>query len=157
MSNDGGYDAEGIGAVVEALIALPDTNNVTVVAPAENQVRGRGSTTPGELTATDEETLSGYPVTAVQGFPADAVNYGGSPTSSRSRRTSSSPGLNEGQNMGPSSRRLSGTVGRPRRRRPGHPALATSQGSTPALRLQDGRRLRPRLARGEPRRHPSPV
>ena len=75
VSNDDGFDAEGIDAVVEALIALPDTN-VTVVAPAENQSGSGGNTTPGELTATEEETLSGYPVTAVQGFPADAVNYG---------------------------------------------------------------------------------
>ena len=76
VSNDDGYDAEGIDAVVEALIALPDTN-VTVVAPAENQSGSGGNTTPGELTATDEETLSGYPVTAVQGFPADAVKRAG--------------------------------------------------------------------------------
>ena len=53
VSNDDGFDAEGIDAVVEALIALPDTN-VTVVAPAENQSGSGGNTTPGELTATEE-------------------------------------------------------------------------------------------------------
>ena len=38
---------------------------------------GTGSkTTPGELTATEQKTKSGYPATAVNGFPADSVNYG---------------------------------------------------------------------------------
>ncbi len=126
VSNDDGYDAEGIDAVVEALIALPDTN-VTVVAPAENQSGSGGNTTPGELTATDEETLSGYPVTAVQGFPADAVNYG------LANVVEEPPdlvitGLNEGQNMGPIID-ASGTVGAARAAvAQGIPALATSQG-----------------------------
>ncbi len=126
VSNDDGYDAEGIDAVVAALIALPDTN-VTVVAPAENQSGSGGNTTPGELTATDEETLSGYPVTAVQGFPADAVNYG------LANVVEEPPdlvitGLNEGQNMGPIID-ASGTVGAARAAvAQGIPALATSQG-----------------------------
>ena len=126
VSNDDGFDAEGIDAVVEALIALPDTN-VTVVAPAENQSGSGGNTTPGELTATEEETLSGYPVTAVQGFPADAVNYG------LENVVEEPPdvvitGLNEGQNMGPIID-ASGTVGAARAAAAqGIPALATSQG-----------------------------
>src|SRR5690606_18860910 len=123
VSNDDGFDAEGIDAVVEALIALPDTN-VTVVAPAENQSGSGGNTTPGELTATEEETLSGYPVTAVQGFPADAVNYG------LENVVEEPPdlvvtGLNEGQNMGPIID-ASGTVGAARAAvAQGIPALAT--------------------------------
>ncbi len=126
VSNDDGFDAEGIDAVVEALIALPDTN-VTVVAPAENQSGSGGNTTPGELTATEEETLSGYPVTAVQGFPADAVNYG------LENVVEEPPdvvitGLNEGQNMGPIID-ASGTVGAARAAAAqGIPALASSQG-----------------------------
>lgn len=126
VSNDDGFDAEGIDAVVEALIALPDTN-VTVVAPAENQSGSGSNTTPGELTATEEETLSGYPVTAVDGFPADAVNYG------LENVVEEPPdlvvtGLNEGQNMGPIID-ASGTVGAARAAvAQGIPALATSQG-----------------------------
>ncbi len=126
VSNDDGFDAEGIDAVIEALIALPDTN-VTVVAPAENQSGSGGNTTPGELTATEEETLSGYPVTAVQGFPADAVNYG------LENVVEEPPdvvitGLNEGQNMGPLID-ASGTVGAARAAvAQGTPALASSQG-----------------------------
>ncbi|MCB1016320.1 MAG: hypothetical protein KDB10_14570, partial [Acidimicrobiales bacterium] len=113
-------------AVVEALSALPDTN-VVVVAPAENQSGTGGNTTPGALTATEEETLSGHPVTAVQGFPADSVNYG------LENVVEEPPdlvvtGLNEGQNMGPVID-ASGTVGAARAAvAAGIPALASSQG-----------------------------
>ncbi|MCB9371653.1 MAG: survival protein SurE [Microthrixaceae bacterium] len=126
VSNDDAYDAEGIDAVVEALSALPDTN-VVVVAPAENQSGTGGNTTPGALTATEEETLSGHPVTAVQGFPADSVNYG------LENVVEEPPdlvvtGLNEGQNMGPVID-ASGTVGAARAAvAAGIPALASSQG-----------------------------
>ena len=74
VSNDDGFDALGIDAVVEALRALPGVT-VTVVAPATNQSGTGEQITDGPLTATSEQTLSGYPATAVQGFPADSIIY----------------------------------------------------------------------------------
>jgi 5'-nucleotidase len=126
VSNDDGYQGEGIDAVVQALIELPDTN-VTVSAPADDRTGTGGQTTDGPLTATDEETNSGYPATAVQGFPADSVNY------ALDEVLDEAPdlvitGLNEGQNMGPIID-ASGTVGAARAAvAAGIPALATSQG-----------------------------
>ncbi len=126
VSNDDGYQGEGLDAVVQALSELPDTT-VTVSAPADDRTGTGGQTTPGELTATDEETLSGYPATAVQGFPADSVNY------ALENVLEEPPdvvitGLNEGQNMGPIID-ASGTVGAARAAvAAGIPALATSQG-----------------------------
>lgn len=126
VSNDDGYQGEGLDAVVQALSELPDTT-VTVSAPADDRTGTGGQTTAGELTATDEETLSGYPATAVQGFPADSVNY------ALENVVEEPPdlvitGLNEGQNMGPIID-ASGTVGAARAAvAAGIPALATSQG-----------------------------
>ena len=126
VSNDDGYDAPGIDAVVEALRALPDTN-VTVVAPAENQSGTGGNTTDGELTVTDEQTLSGYPVVAVQGFPADAVNYGLDEVLDETPDLVVT-GINAGQNIGPLTD-VSGTVGAAEAAAArGIPALASSQG-----------------------------
>ena len=124
VSNDDGFAAAGIDAVVEALRRAG--RDVTVVAPATNQSGAGEQTTDGPLTATSEETLSGYPATAVQGFPADAVIYA-------LRDLHINPdlvvtGLNFGQNMGPLVN-VSGTVGAARAGGPPLvPALATSQG-----------------------------
>jgi 5'-nucleotidase len=74
VTNDDGYDAPGIDAVVEGLRTLPDVT-VTVVAPATNQSGKGGAVTAGALTATDARTTSGYPVKAVAGTPADSVNW----------------------------------------------------------------------------------
>lgn len=126
VSNDDGFDAEGIDALVEALAALPDTN-VTVVAPLENQSGSGGNTTPGELAVTEDETLSGHPVTTVDGFPADAVNYGLAEVMEEAPDVVIT-GINEGQNMGPIID-ASGTVGAARAAvAQGIPALASSQG-----------------------------
>lgn len=126
VSNDDGYQGEGLDAVVQALIELPDTT-VTVSAPAEDRTGTGGQSTDGPLTATDEETLSGYPATAVDGFPADSVNF------ALEEVLDAPPdvvitGLNAGQNMGPLID-ASGTVGAARAAvAAGIPALATSQG-----------------------------
>jgi len=126
VSNDDGYQGEGLDAVVQALSELPDTT-VTVSAPADDRTGTGGQTTDGPLTATDEETLSGFPVTAVQGFPADSVNY------ALDEVLDEAPdlvitGLNKGQNMGPIID-ASGTVGAARAAVAASiPALATSQG-----------------------------
>jgi 5'-nucleotidase len=130
VTNDDGYASAGIDAVVEALRKLPAVE-VTVVAPATNQ-SGQGSkTTPGELTATQSRTTSGYPATAVNGFPADTITY------AMAHEFASEPpdvvvsGVNEGANMGPIVN-VSGTVGAAKAAVAlGIPAIAASAGSPP--------------------------
>jgi 5'-nucleotidase len=109
VSNDDGYAAPGIDAVVRALTELPDTE-VVVVAPLENQSGSGSKTTEGELAVTDVETASGYPAKAVAGFPADAVNWaldGGIEVTPDVVVT----GVNTGQNLGAVGNQLSGTIG----------------------------------------------
>jgi 5'-nucleotidase len=125
VSNDDGYAAPGIDAVVRALTALPDTE-VVVVAPLENQSGSGSKTTEGELSVTDVETASGYPAKAVDGFPADSVNWalgGGIDVTPDVVVT----GVNSGQNLGAVGNQLSGTIGAARAgAAKGIPALASS-------------------------------
>lgn len=127
VSNDDGYSAPGIDALVRALEKLPDTE-VIVSAPATQQ-SGKGSNvTEGELTVTDARTQSGYPVHAVAGTPADSVNWalnGGIEVTPDVVVT----GINQGQNLGAIGNLVSGTVGAARAAvAHGIPALATSMG-----------------------------
>jgi 5'-nucleotidase len=125
VSNDDGYAAEGIDALVEGLLTLADVE-VTVYAPLENQSGTSDSTTPGEETATEETTNSGHPAVAVDGFPADSVEAGLAAMAEPPHLVVS--GINEGQNIGPLTE-LSGTVGAARTAaRAGIPAFAVSQG-----------------------------
>ena len=125
VSNDDGYAAEGIDAVVEGLSKLPDVD-VEVVAPATNQSGTGGKTTPGTLTATKVTTKSGHAATAVKGFPADSVNYAFDTLKLKPQLVVT--GINQGQNLGPVAD-LSGTVGAARAGvAHGVPALASSQG-----------------------------
>jgi len=86
-------------------------------------------TTPGALTTTETTTASGYPAVAVQGFPADTVNFaldGGIPKKPQLVAS----GVNAGANLGPVTG-VSGTVGAARTAvRRGVPAVAISQGSS---------------------------
>ena len=127
VSNDDGYAAEGIDALVEGLLTLEDVE-VTVFAPLENQSGTSDNTNPGLDEATTEETtLSGYPAVAVDGFPADSVEQGLDAMAAELPHVVIS-GINEGQNIGPLTE-LSGTVGAARTAaRAGIPALAVSQG-----------------------------
>jgi 5'-nucleotidase len=127
VSNDDGYAAEGIDALVEGLLTLDDVE-VTVSAPLENQSGTSDNTTPGQDEAvTQVETLSGYPATAVDGFPADSVEIGLAEMADAPPHLVVS-GINEGQNIGPLTE-VSGTVGAARTAaRAGIPALAVSQG-----------------------------
>jgi len=126
VTNDDGYAADGIDVLVEALRGLPGVT-ITVVAPETNQSGTGSKVTPGTLTATVDKTKSGYPATAVDGFPADAVAYG------LSRVLTEKPdlvvsGINQGQNLGPIAA-ISGTVGAAKAAATaGIPALAVSQG-----------------------------
>lgn len=126
VTNDDGYDAEGIDVVVEALRKLPNVT-ITVAAPATNQSGTGSNVTAGTLSATRVKTKSGYPANAVNGFPADAVAYGLSQVLTEKPDLVVS-GINQGQNLGPIAA-LSGTVGAAKAAATaGIPALAVSQG-----------------------------
>lgn len=125
VSNDDGYAAPGIDAVVRALAALPDTE-VVVVAPAENQSGSGSKTSEGDRAVSEVTTASGYPATAIVGFPADAVNWaldGGMGELPALVVT----GVNSGQNLGSVGNTLSGTIGAARAAAAKNiPALASS-------------------------------
>lgn len=128
VTNDDGFKAPGIDAVVNALVANPNVA-VTVVAP-ENNSSGTGEnrtlTSIGVYAGT---TLSNVPCTVVQGFPADAALFG------ILQQMASSPpdlivsGINNGQNLSAEVIPLSGTVGAASfAARHGIPAIAISAG-----------------------------
>ncbi|MGZ6976896.1 MAG: 5'/3'-nucleotidase SurE [Acidimicrobiia bacterium] len=126
VSNDDGYAAEGIDVVVQALRKLPNVK-ITVVAPATNQSGTGSKTTSGAVIATQRKTKSGYPATAVNGYPADSVSYGLDHVV-KAKPQLVVTGINEGQNLGPVTT-LSGTVGAAKTAvAAGIPALASSQG-----------------------------
>jgi 5'-nucleotidase len=126
VTNDDGFAAPGIDAVVTELRALPGVT-VTVVAPARNQSGTGGKTTSTPLTATAQQTASGFPAIAVEGFPADSVVYA-LDTVVRSKPDLVVSGVNEGPNFGPLAA-LSGTVGAAEKAASeGIPAIAASQG-----------------------------
>jgi 5'-nucleotidase len=123
VTNDDGVAAPGIDAVVEALRNEKKTK-VVVVAPASNQTGAGGKYTPGGVTGGPATTASGYRATAVQGFPADAVDFALDDLELEPHVVIS--GTNYGQNPGPITE-VSGTVGAARQAaRRGIPALAIS-------------------------------
>jgi 5'-nucleotidase len=125
VTNDDGYDAEGLDSVAEALAELDDVE-VTIVAPLDQQSGQGGRRTEGDLPTSDVETLSGRPVTAVEGFPTDAVRVAIDELDLDPHLVVS--GNNEGQNVGPVVD-ISGTIGAARAGvARGVPALALSQG-----------------------------
>lgn len=136
VTNDDGVEAEGIDELVEALTSNP-ANEVIVCAPDGNR-SGSGDTTGpsqrcGNLSVFATTTRSGYPSTAIDGCPADAVNY-----ALDSLYPDGSPpdvviaGINEGQNISAVISSLSGTVGAAKTAaRRGVPSLAASQGLAP--------------------------
>lgn len=127
VSNDDGIGADGIDALVEALRARPDTT-VVVSAPAENQSGSSDKTTPGGASAAPGTTKSGYAGTAVDGFPADAVQHSLDNPGPEGAPDVVMTGSNEGQNIGFLAT-LSGTVGAAQTgARAGIPAVAVSQG-----------------------------
>jgi 5'-nucleotidase len=125
VTNDDGFDAAGIDAAVEALRALANVQ-VSVTAPATNQSGTGGNTSPDPLVANPGLTASGYPATAVQGFPADSVRYALKTQHQNPDLIVS--GINNGQNLGPITS-ISGTVGAARvGGRAEIPSVALSQG-----------------------------
>ena len=130
VTNDDGYDAPGIDAVVEALRKEPGIH-VTVVAPATNQSGAGDKTTPGDLAVTDVKTRSGYAAKAVAGHPADSVIVALDTLGLKPDLVVS--GTNTGQNIGPLST-ISGTVGAAKTAaRRGIPAFAASTGLADVL------------------------
>jgi 5'-nucleotidase len=139
VSNDDGYSAEGIDTLVQALRKLPNVD-ITVSAPATNKSGTGSKTTPGELTATQQQTKSGYPATAVNGFPADSVNYGLAHVV-KTKPDVVLTGVNQGQNLGPVAA-LSGTVGAAKAgAAAGIPSLASSAGGASPLDYQSAAKL----------------
>jgi len=124
VTNDDGVTAPGIDALTQALRALPKTK-VVVVAPATNQTGIGGKVTEGAVSGSAAATASGYRATAVQGTPADSVNY--ALDSLKVNPTVTISGANIGQNLGVQGTDVSGTVGAARQSaRRGVPALAVS-------------------------------
>ena len=124
VSNDDGYQAAGIGALVDALGAQPGVELV-VVAPDGNRSGSGGQTSTG-FTAAEVTMPNGHPAVAVSGFPADAVAHGLDVLGVEADLVIS--GTNEGQNLGPLID-VSGTVGAARvAAQRGIPAVAVSTG-----------------------------
>jgi len=109
-------------------VGAPGITRITVVAPLTNESGTGGKTTTGTLVATPAVTASGFPATAVHGYPADTVIW-----AVRDHGLPFTPdlvvsGINFGQNIGPLAA-LSGTVGAAREAVSlGIPSLAASQG-----------------------------
>lgn len=130
VSNDDGYEADGIDALVEGLLTL-DNVEVTVVAPLTQQSGTGGKETEGELETSEVELLSGHPAVAVAGFPADTIRVAIDEMDVEPDVVIT--GINEGQNVGPVID-FSGTVGAARAAVARDiPALATSQGTADEL------------------------
>ena len=128
ITNDDGVGAEGIDALVEAVSGLKGVK-VTVIAPDVNKSGSGSNTTPGPLVTAAATTASGYPATAVQGFPADSVIYALDEGGAKKRPDLVISGINEGQNLGKIGDEVSGTVGAAKAAAArGIPALAVSQG-----------------------------
>jgi len=135
VTNDDGFAALGIDAVVNALVANPNLA-VTVIAPAVNSSgTGEQTTLATPITTTQVTTASGYPATSVGGFPGDTSLW-----ALRYELASNPPdlvvsGINQGQNLSAEITPISGTVGAATwAARLGVPAIAISAGftSTPA-------------------------
>lgn len=126
VSNDDGYSAPGIDALVEGLRARPDVK-ITVAAPLTQQSGTGGKETEGKLKVTDVRTKSGFPAKAVDGYPSDAIRVAMDELGVKPDVVIT--GINEGQNLSPLMD-ASGTVGAARAAvARGVPALATSQGA----------------------------
>ena len=127
VTNDDGYNAPGIDALVEALDANPNLD-VVVIAPLNNSSgTGESITTGSSITISNVTTLSGHPAKAVAGFPGDTTLF------ALKQELASSPpalivsGVNAGQNLSAEIVPASGTVGAATwAARHGVPAIAVS-------------------------------
>lgn len=126
VTNDDGVGAPGIDEMVNQLRALEHVR-VVIVAPAKNQSGQSDKVTIPAPGAHRSATASGVEATAVDGYPADSVNYAIDVMGLKPHVVVS--GTNQGQNLGPGIAN-SGTIGAARQAvRKGFPAVAVSQGS----------------------------
>lgn len=125
VTDDDGVTAPAIDEMVNALAKLPNVE-LTIVAPKDNK-SGTGDQMSAKTPAAEPATTaSGVEATAVDGFPADTVNYALDVLHLKPHVVVS--GSNKGQNIGYVVG-LSGTVGAARQAiRRGVPAVAASQG-----------------------------
>ena len=144
ITNDDGVSAAGIDAVVEALRGDPN-NEIIVSAPATNSSGTGDSTTetPPPLEAMETTTASGYPATAVMGFPADSVIYALENLYPDEPPHVVLSGTNEGQNVGiwqgALLSQISGTVGAAKTAAClGVPAMGSSQGEGDVIDYDSG-------------------
>ncbi|MCB0978627.1 MAG: 5'/3'-nucleotidase SurE [Acidimicrobiales bacterium] len=125
VTNDDGYQAAGIDALVRGLRKQPALK-VVVYAPMKQQSGTGGKTTDGKVEVKDLKLNSGIPVKAVDGYPADTIRVAMDEDGVKPDLVIT--GINLGQNIGPLVD-LSGTVGAARAAvARGVPALATSSG-----------------------------
>ncbi|MCB1842392.1 MAG: hypothetical protein KDI09_05470 [Halioglobus sp.] len=137
VTNDDGYDAPGIDALVEALVDDPNDPadgfvagiTVQVVAPLTQQSGQGDNLTPGGAPAasTGLATASGFPVlAAVHGTPGDSAIWALDTLNLSPGIVLS--GINSGQNLANIGSRFSGTVGAARTalRRAASAAIAVS-------------------------------
>jgi 5'-nucleotidase len=106
------------------------------VAPSQNRSGTGGKVSDGSVTTTGTMTLGGYPATAVDGFPADAVAVALGENGPQPDVVVS--GVNDGANLGPLTS-VSGTVGA---------ARAAAQAGIPAVAVSQGRGTPPDFANG---------
>ena len=125
VSNDDGYDAEGIDKLVEGLFTIENVE-ITIYAPRDPRSATGGTRTDGDVEITDVTTASGRAAKAIDGYPSDAVRAALEVDGLEPHLVVS--GINEGQNVGPIID-ISGTIGAARVGvANGIPALAVSQG-----------------------------
>ncbi|MDA9293028.1 5'/3'-nucleotidase SurE [bacterium] len=128
LTNDDGVDSEGLDAIATALLERNDVE-LTIVAPAMDTSGSAHSVTdPAPDTATETTTASGHAALAVDGLPADAVNFALTNVFSNGAPDLVISGNNDGMNVGPVAL-FSGTVGAARTAAArGIPAIALSTG-----------------------------
>ncbi|MEO8604302.1 MAG: 5'/3'-nucleotidase SurE [bacterium] len=128
VTNDDGYNAPGIDALVNKLI-LNTNLDVVVVAPQNNSSGTGENRTAGAIGVYAGTTASNYPVTIVQGFPGDAALYGILEEYASDPPALVVSGINNGQNLSAEIIPISGTVGAATwAARHGIPAIAVSAG-----------------------------
>jgi len=128
VTNDDGVSAPGIDVLVNTLAENPHLA-LTVVAPAEESSGTGENNASMEFGVFAGTTASGFPATAVDGFPADAALFGVLQQMQGDPPDLVVSGVNFGQNLSAEIIPLSGTVGAATwAARQGVPAFAVSAG-----------------------------
>lgn len=128
VTNDDGISAPGIDVLVNTLAA--NTNlALTVIAPAANSSGTGENRTTTQIGVFAGTTASGFPATAVNGFPGDTTLFGILQQMQADPPDLVVSGVNNGQNLSAEIIPVSGTVGAATwAARLGIPAFAVSAG-----------------------------